>query len=292
MKKTNLLLTLIPAFLFVAFKQDKPAYIMYDGTGNEISYQDMIKDASEADIVFYGELHNDPLSHWFEFEITRDLYKTAGNNLILGAEMFERDDQLIIDEYLDGMYDSDKFEPEVKLWNNYKTDYKPLIEFARENKLRFIATNIPRRYASMVSKKGFEILDSLSVEAKHLIAPLPVPYDPDLKGYREMLNMGGSMKGPAHVNENLPKAQAVKDATMAYSILENWKEGKTFIHYNGSYHSRNFEGIIWYLMQAKPDLRIVTIETVSQDDISMLEDQYKGSAGYIVCVPGNMTKTY
>ncbi len=292
MKKTNLLLTLIPAFLFVAFKQDKPAYIMYDGTGNEISYQDMIKDASEADIVFYGELHNDPLSHWFELEITRDLYKTAGNNLILGAEMFERDDQLIIDEYLDGMYDSDKFEPEVKLWNNYKTDYKPLIEFARENKLRFIATNIPRRYASMVSKKGFEILDSLSVEAKHLIAPLPVPYDPDLKGYREMLNMGGSMKGPAHVNENLPKAQAVKDATMAYSILENWKEGKTFIHYNGSYHSRNFEGIIWYLMQAKPDLRIVTIETVSQDDISMLEDQYKGSAGYIVCVPGNMTKTY
>jgi uncharacterized iron-regulated protein len=290
MKKINLLLMIL-AFLTMAFKADKPAYKLYNDKGKESSYEKLIKDASEADIVFYGELHNDPVSHWLELEITKDLYKAKGENLILGAEMFERDDQLIIDEYLNNMYESTKFEPEAKLWTNYKTDYKPLLEFAKENKLLFIATNIPRRYASMVNRSGFEILDSLSDEARKYIAPLPVKYDPELKCYKDMLEMAGG-NGMAHANENLPKAQAIKDATMAFSILQHWAEGKTFFHYNGSYHSSNFEGIIWYLLQSNPDLKIVTIETVLQENISDLEEENLGIASYVVCVPESMTKTY
>ncbi|MEE4214876.1 MAG: ChaN family lipoprotein [Bacteroidales bacterium] len=290
MNKINMVIILL-ASISLAFKSDKPAYTLFDSAGKETKYAQLIKDASQADIVFYGELHNDPLSHWLELEITKDLHAMVGDRLILGAEMFERDDQLVINEYLDNMYEADKFEPEAKLWKNYKTDYKPLLEFARENSLMFVATNIPRRYASMVNKAGFEILDSLSDEAKNYVAPLPPLYDPELKGYKDMLNMGGG-GSMAHVNENLPKAQAIKDATMAHSILEHWKEGKTLIHYNGSYHSRNFEGIIWYLRQAEPDLDIVTVETVIQEDISELEEENKGIASYIVCVPGSMTKTY
>lgn len=290
MNKINMVIILL-ASISLAFKSDKPAYTLFDNAGKETTYAQLIKDASQADIVFYGELHNDPLSHWLELEITKDLHTIVGDNLILGAEMFERDDQLLLNEYLDNMYESDKFEPEAKLWKNYKTDYKPLLEFARDNSLIFVATNIPRRYASMVSKSGFEILDSLSDEAKNYVAPLPPLYDPELKGYKDMLNMGGG-NSMAHVNENLPKAQAIKDATMAHSILEHWKEGKTFIHYNGSYHSRNFEGIIWYLRQAIPELDIVTVETVIQEDISELEEENTGIASYIVCVPESMTKTY
>jgi len=290
MNKINLVIIVL-SFISLSFRSDKPAYRLYDTTGKETSYAQLIKDAGQADIVFYGELHNDPVSHWLELEITKDLHKVAGDNLILGAEMFERDDQLVLNEYLGNMYESDKFEPEAKLWKNYKTDYKPLLEFARENSLMFVATNIPRRYASMVSKSGFEVLDSLSDKAKEYIAPLPPLYDPELKGYKDMLNMGGG-NSMAHVNENLPRAQAIKDATMAHSIMEYWEEGKIFIHYNGSYHSRNFEGIIWYLQQANPDLDIVTIETIIQEDISELEDANKGIASYIVAVPASMTKTY
>jgi uncharacterized iron-regulated protein len=33
--------------------------------------------------------------------------------------------------------------PEItQLWSNYQTDYRPLVDFAKENNLRFIATNI------------------------------------------------------------------------------------------------------------------------------------------------------
>lgn len=267
--------------------QENPAYRLYNTEGKEIKYSAMLKGITGADAVFIGELHNNPIAHWIELEVTEYLFEQKGSLLVLGAEMFERDDQLLIDEYLAGLYDASKFEAEVKLWKNYTTDYKPLLEFARENDLRFIATNIPRRYASMVNKGGFEALDSLSEKALGYIAPLPFPYDPELKCYSDMMEMGGG-----HATENLPRAQAAKDATMAWSLFENWSEGNVLVHYNGSYHSKNHQGIIWYLNYYLPGLNIVTIEIVSQEDIESLEEENIGIADYIIAVPANMTATY
>ncbi len=287
-KNITLLLMIV---VLAGFKADKPAYRLFNAEGKEIKYSKMIKGLEDADIVFFGELHNNAIAHWMELELTKELYNINGDSLVLAAEMFERDDQLIIDEYLAGLYNDDKFEVEVKLWKNYKTDYKPLMKFASDSGLYFVASNVPRRYASMVSKSGFEILDTLSAEAKNYLAPLPMEYDPELNCYKEMLNMGGG-KMPKMVSENLPKAQALKDATMAWSIAENYNEGNTVIHYNGSYHSRNFGSIIWYLNKYKPGLKIVTIELVTQKDITELEEEYLNTANYIITVPESMTNTY
>jgi uncharacterized iron-regulated protein len=276
-----------------AFSQDKPAYKIFTGEGKKADYGDMLKELSKADIVFFGELHDDPIAHWLELEITKSLFAEKGRDLVLGAEMFETDNQLLIDEYLGGIYDASRFEAEVKLWKNYKTDYKPLVDFARTNMLSFIATNIPRRYAAVVNKKGFEGLESLSSEAKRYIAPLPFPYDPGVKCYKDMLNMGG-MGGDttSHASANLPKAQASKDATMAFFILKNRTEGKLFLHFNGSYHSSNFEGIIWYIKKSDPGLKIATIETVQQDNIDTMDKGNKSIATFVIAIPSSMTRTY
>lgn len=287
MKKYILSFVLI-SLVLLSFGQDKPAYVLCDQEGNKVTYTSMIDEIKDADIVFFGELHTDPISHWLQIEITKDLYDVKNDKLILGAEMFEADNQLIMDEYLKGIYDTKKFEAEIKLWGNYKTDYKPLVEFAKEKELSFIATNIPRRYASVVHKNGFEGLDELSDEAKSYIAPLPFSYDPEVKCYKDMMNMQG-MGG--HVNENFPKAQAAKDATMAHFILKNWSEGELLIHYNGSYHSDNFQGIVWHLLQKNKDLKIMTISTVMQEDVSTVSEENLNVANYIVCVPSNMTQT-
>lgn len=289
--KTIIMLSL-SALLTFAFKSDKPAYLVYDAEGKNVRYQKMIETITTADVVFFGELHDNPISHWLEYEITADIHKVAGSNLVIGAEMFEADNQLLLDEYLGSKYDASKFEAEVKLWKNYKTDYKPLVEFAVKNDLPFIATNVPRRYASMVSRGGFEILDSLSPEAKRYIAPLPVTYDPELKCYKDMLSMGGMPGMGGKPNLNFPKAQAIKDATMAHFIAANLSEGKKFIHYNGAYHSDNYQGIIYYLKIYLPGVKVATITTVLQDDISTLAVENKGVADYIVTVPQNMTRTY
>jgi len=291
MLKISLIILLASGFIITA-AQDKPAYRIFNSEGKEITYNNMLKSLSGADIVFFGELHDDPIAHWLELEVTKSLFSQKEKNLVLGAEMFEADNQLLIDEYLKGTYDAAKFEAEVKLWKNYKTDYKPLVEFAKTNKLRFIATNVPRRYASVVNKSGFTALDTLAEEAKRYIAPLPFPYDPEVKCYKDMMSMGGMGGAQSHVSENFPKAQAVKDATMAHFINRNWDKGKTFIHYNGSYHSHNYEGILWYLKKFNPGMKFATIETVQQKDIEKLDKENLGAADFIIAIPSSMTRTY
>jgi uncharacterized iron-regulated protein len=90
----------------------------------------------------------------------------------------------------------------------------------------------------------------------------------------------------------MPKAQAIKDATMAYFILKNRTENSLFLHYNGSYHSNNFQGIYWYLKHENPALKIVTIATVSQKDITKLEKEYLMTADFIIVIDEDVTKTY
>ena len=267
--------------------QEPKAFVLYTSEGKEISYTKMIEKLSGQDVVLFGELHDNPIAHWMELQVAKSLFVQKSQDLVLGAEMFESDDQLILDEYLSGKVRGKNFKEEAKLWHNYKTDYKPLIEFAKTNNLRFIATNIPRRYASMVFHQGPDALKSLDKQAKSYIAPLPIKFDLELKCYKDILEMGGE-----HANENMPKAQAVKDATMAHFILKNWKKGKTFLHYNGAYHSDNHQSIQWYLEQQNKKLKIMTISSVMQEDISNLEKENFGKADYIFCIPEDMTRTY
>jgi len=290
--KTNATILIIAILSLASFRSDKPAYLLYNSEGKNIKYQKMIESISSADVVFFGELHDNPIAHWLEYEVTADLYEIATDRLVMGAEMFETDNQLLLDEYLSSAYEADKFEAEVKLWKNYKTDYKPLMEFARKNKLPFIATNIPRRYASMVSKKGLQVLDSLTSQAKEYIAPLPVFYDPEVKCYKDMLDMPGIQGMGGKPNENIPKAQAIKDATMAHFILKNMEPGRLFIHYNGSYHSDNYLGIIYYLRLYRPGIRVATISTVVQADIDTLSAENKSVADFIVVIPETMTHSF
>lgn len=286
MKKLFLLVCLIPLLAM----QDNPAYLLYDRNGKSAKYADLLAAAQKADVVFFGEMHNNPICHWLQLRLTKDLHKIVGERLVPAAEMFEADDQLVLNEYLSGLIKESNFEKEAKIWNNYATDYKPLVNFAKQNKLPFVATNIPRRYASMVAAQGLESLEKLDAEAKKMLPPLPIPLDRELPGYKNMAAMMGGHGGT--MSDNMVAAQAVKDATMGYRIAQAWEKGKLIIHYNGAYHSDNFEGIIWYLNRYKPGLNILTVSVSEQDDITALAKEAVNKANFIIAVPADMTKTY
>jgi uncharacterized iron-regulated protein len=279
---TSLLFLFFTTFIF---SQNKPAYKLYNENGSKVSYKKMIRKMKKADVVLFGEHHTNPIVHWLQLEATSDL-KTS-KKLTLGAEMFEADNQQELNDYLSGKITQKAFDTVARLWENYPTDYKPLVDFAKENKIKFIATNVPRNFASKVYKNGFESLDSLSVIEKSWCAPLPIKYDANLPGYVKMMKMMGG-----HGGENLPKAQAIKDATMAYFILKNRENNRLFIHYNGSYHSDDFEGIYWYLKQENPTLKIVTVSVVESENVKKFDKEKKGKADFIIVVPSTMTKTY
>jgi len=279
----------VVCLILLGFKQDKPAYRLFSGSGKATTYKELLKDAQEADIIFFGELHDVSVCHWLQAELTKDLYKTKGKNLILGAEMFESDNQVIVNEYLAGLIKDKNFEAEARLWPNYKTDYKPLLTFARDSSLKFIATNIPRRYASMVNKSGFEVLATLDKEAQRYFPPLPIAYDPELACYKDIMKSMGD--APSHTTMNIAKAQAVKDATMAYFIGLHHSPGSTFLHFNGTYHSDHYEGIVWYLKQAKPGLKILTISTAEQKELDELSPDHLSKGDYLLIIPESMNRT-
>ncbi len=284
MKKFLLFLTVCFTSLMV-LAQNKPAYILYNAKGKKVSYKKMMKILATKNLVLFGEFHNNPISHWMELTVTKELAQLQP--LVLGAEMFEADNQQALNNYLAGKISAKGLDSSARLWSNYKTDYAPLVNFAKEKNYPFIATNIPRKYAALVSKKGFEALDTIPAAEKAWLAPLPMEYDSTLPGYVNMVKMMGG-----HGGANMPKAQASKDATMANFIVQHITPGTIFVHYNGSYHSDNFDGINWYVKRKRPELKIGTISTVSQQNIRSLLAENKGRADFIICVPEDMTSTY
>lgn len=283
MKKLFLIFCLFGAHLI--FSQDKMPFKIYDRSGQEVNYSKMLSAAKKNNVVLFGEIHNFSIIHWLQLEFVKDL--SVKNKLVLGAEMLERDNQDELNAYLAGSINQKKFDSVARLWVNYKTDYKPLVDFAKENKLAFIATNVPRKYASLVYKNDFKVLDTLSGERKNWVAPLPIEYDAELPGYKSMKDMGDG-----HISETLPKAQALKDATMAYSISQNLKEASVFVHFNGTYHSNNYEGINWYLRKFVPKVKIMTIATVEQENIDLFKKENNNLADFIIVVDSDVTKTH
>lgn len=267
------------------------AYALFDNEGREISFGELIDRLAPSDAVFVGEVHNCPITHWLELEITRALYARHGERLTMGAEMLESDTQLILDEYVQRLISPDRFGAEARLWDNYETDYHPIVFFAKEHGIPFVATNVPRRYANSVRKNGLGILDSLSEEAKRYIAPLPIPFTYDEEQSEAAFGMM-AMLGQGSDTRRLAEAQAVKDATMAWFIARNLKENGKFLHFNGNYHSDFMGGIIPYLERYRPGTRVATIASVRQEQIDALSEEQFGRADFYICVPEEMTNTY
>jgi len=232
-----------------SWAQDKKAYVFFDKNGRRTSYKKLLRKSEKADIVLFGEYHNNPIAHWLELELLKDLQPKRP--LVLGAEMLERDNQEALDRYLQGAIDQKGLDTLACLWKNYKTDYKPLVDFAKKHQLPFVATNIPRQYANLVYKKGIQALDTLTSTEKQWIVRLPFAYDGSLSQYEKMKKMSG------HNTENLP--------------------------------SDYYQGIGWYLRRERPNLRILTIATTSQAALKKLEKESYEQADFILVVDEDLS---
>nr|WP_317633030.1 ChaN family lipoprotein [uncultured Flavobacterium sp.] len=283
----NILLVVLLFVGLSVFAQEIKPYQIYKSNGKKMSFEKLIDEVQKSDLILFGEFHDNSIVHWLQLKTIQVL--SEKRILMLGMEMFEKDNQLYLNEYLSSKLSEEDFAKSARLWNNYKTDYKPLVDFAKKNNIEVIATNVPRKYASLLYKQGEEALMSLSDEEKRWIAPLPFPYDPTLPAYVKMMEM---FNDADHTNLNFPKAQAIKDATMGYSIVSNFKPEKLFVHFNGTYHSNNYEGIYWYVNKYNPNIKIKTIAVLQKANIHEISSTEKQLADYIIIVDEDMTKTF
>lgn len=284
------------AFLFCQLAFSQPGienhYKIYDTRSKQVATIEQVAvGCKEADVLFFGEEHNDSAGHHLEAAIFRALYNLYGDKLALSMEMFETDCQLVLDEYLDGYISEDRFTKEARLWNNYK-DYRPAVEFAKQNKLDVIAANPPRRYVNMVSRKGMRSLDSLPKASKKFLPPLP--YDTLAGRYREKFL--GIMNGsPGSGNSRIYYSQSLWDAGMSYSIYQYWKKNKDkkIFHMVGRFHCDEKLGTLAQLQKRKSSLAILNISCFSDASFADPDwEKFSHLGDYIIITDPDLKKTF
>lgn len=281
-------------FAFSAHAQDSMSvhYKIYDTRSNQvISIDKIISDCAEANVLFFGEEHDDSAGHYLENRIFRALHASYGENLALSMEMIETDGQLALNEYLAGQIDESRFAKDVRLWSNYK-DYRPMVEYAKQNKIPVIAANPPRRYVSMVSRRGMKSLDSLTDAAKKYLPPLP--YDTLSGRYREKF-VEVMKGGPGGTNPNIYYSQSLWDAGMGYSIYRFLKENKNkkVFHCVGKFHCEEKLGTAAQLLLRNKKLKILNISCFSDKSFSNPDwKQFSNLGDYIIITDPDLKRTF
>jgi len=268
-------------------------YKIYNTRTKQLTTTEQIAiDCKDADVLFFGEEHNDSAGHYMEKEIFTALQKQYGNKLALSMEMFETDCQLVLNEYLNGFISEERMIKEARAWSNYK-DYRPAVEMARQNKLYVIAANPPRRYVNMVSRKGMKSLDSLPKSSKRFLPPLP--YDTASGRYRDKFMdfmKGGS---PGTGNARIFYSQSLWDAGMAYSIYSYWRKNKDkkIFHMVGRFHCDEKLGTAAQLQNRNTRLKILNISCFSDSSFAKPDwSAFSNLGDYIILTDPELKKTY
>lgn len=252
-----------------AFSQTPSKYSVFTGKGDASSIEAIVNALEGTDAVFLGELHDDSVGHAVQFEIFKKAVEKyyPSRKVTLSLEMFESDVQIILDEYLKGLISENHFMLSSRPWGNYKTDYRPLVELAKEKRLDVVAANAPRRYVNMVSRGGREALNPLTKEAKKWLAPLPYAEASDAYSKKFKALMGPSPEAQMGIDKIL-SSQSLWDATMAYSVARSLKKNKRslVVHLNGGFHTENRLGTVEHFLRYRKKAKALVVTIKYVDD--------------------------
>jgi uncharacterized iron-regulated protein len=283
-------------------------YKAFDSKGRAVTLEEIVEALDAADVLFVGETHNDTVAHALEAEFLKradERYSQSNGRrrtVALSLEMFERDVQTVVDEYLSGFISERHFLLSSRPWNNYETDYRPLVEYARVHHLPLIAANAPARYVSRVSAQGPSSLAALSKEAREWLPPLPFPeasaaYAAKFNRFMQG-NTAAAPQSPAaaaqtsphpqaanpHGGAHLLEAQTLRDASMAYAISEFLKRGRDplVVQVNGTFHSEQRMGVPEQLAHYRRKARSVVVTIIPDEGRAGFDAASMGTLGDFV----------
>lgn len=233
--------------------------------GKEVPLREVVATLDGVDVVFFGEEHNDSIAHRVQYALYAAMLETYGS-VTLSLEMFERDVQLVLDEYLQGHITEAKLTEEGKAWSNY-ADYAPLLALAKESGQQVVAANVPTRYANLVARNGLEALHALPKASRSWMVRLPI--DTLRPEYQRKFDV--AMGGHGHgMGQSIFHAQLLRDATMAESIWRTWRMDRQvpILHLNGRFHSDYGLGTVDELRRRSRRIHVFTISSFPSDDFA------------------------
>ena len=285
--------TLLPdltSFLLLRADAGAPTPVSVDAAA------DALKD---YDVIFLGEWHDHAGNHLAEMALFRALYDRAPS-LALSMEMFERDVQPVVDDYLAGRIGEDNFRGKGRAWGNYAESYRPLVEYAKEHKLPVIAANVPASVVRCVGAEGAGYLARMPADKRNWAAgELHLGDGPYKEKFLRFLEEDGSHGQDANRTEAQKKeaaeksfaSQVTRDDTMAESIFlfQQKNPGRKVVHITGAFHAEGGLGTVERLRLRAPNLKIAVVvpaETSNPDVASVKAEDAKGT-NYVIALRGS-----
>ena len=245
-------------------------------------------DLAKADFVALGELHQTPAVHAVHLELIEALYERRGGDLVIAMEMFERDVQTVLLQYLSGNLDEDEFLAKSRPWPHYARDYRPVIRFARRHGVIVLAANAPRPLAAKVAREG---LAAVAGE-RHVARTTTAPEDDYWEAFQ--VEMKGHPGVSAEMMQRFYQAQCLKDDTMAESIVEHVQrcrsagERPLVVLICGKMHSDHRRGTVARVMSRLPGLEVRVLSAETAADVGAGKGVYaspRSVGDYVVVVP-------
>lgn len=222
--KTHLLITALLAFSHAAVQADavkkEPERTaaalrisVYDGRHKRvISFADFVERLQEANIVCFGEIHENEMHHHLQAQLIKALFE-RDKRLGVGMEIFQRPFQKVVDEYLAGTISEEallKGTDYEERWGYEWELYRPIVELCRRNRIPLAALNAPQELTRQVSKVGF---DGLKAADKEQLAGI----DFHVKAHRDYWYDYLSPDAKPEANERWYQVMTVWDGYMAAS---------------------------------------------------------------------------
>lgn len=251
-----------------AFKTLYDYRLIETKTNQPITFRQVVEQLKQKDVIFIGEFHGNHASHLLEAQLQAALYQNHPNQ-ILSLEQFNRDQQPILNRYLDSVIGEKTLIKEAPAWPNYAGSYRPLVEFSKQHFLPVIAANAPAQTVRCVGRQGKDYLDNLPPNQRTLIAKTPFLTTPAYteKFERFLAEKMGAAMSDTQSNDrqsNRFLAQLLRDNTMAEAINQALKQspGAQVLHMNGAFHSNEYLGTVAALKRLNPTLNIAVISPV------------------------------
>jgi len=264
----------------------------FRGIGEEISQSEFYSqiEKSTSRVVLVGENHEDPTAHSIQLKLMDNLRRDQNSRLGLSLEFWDRESQLVLDEFLAGTVNLDSFIRESRPPANH-SDYTPILELCQQHDIPVLAANCPRRYSRLVATGGGQtvLLPLLETQAKHLLPPLP--YTPPSKEYVAafsdiMKAMGGADRV---VPQGMIEAQALWDATMTDTIIQGLSKVDRVVHMTGYFHIQRGLGMMERLRDLLPtSVEIISVVILPSENTSTLEQDQMGLADFVVLTDINL----
>lgn len=297
------------------------AYRVYTSGGAPATLDSIVAAMAQRDVVLIGEVHNDPTAHALQRKLLERAFQrygaasdsAEGRPIALSLEMFERDVQPIVDEYLRGWITERHFLQSSRPWSNYRTDYRPLVEFAKAHDLPVLAANAPRRYVNRVSREGAASLADLPTSAKQWLPPLPIAEASPAYRAKWIGRMQAAMSpadstqarhpAPTDTSDttahgagqtsphghammaNMLQAQSLWDAAMAHTLAQyliRQPDGLA-LHVVGQFHISEGTGIPEHLARYRPGTQTLNIVIEPADDIGAFDTEaHRGLGDFVI----------